>query len=115
MSDNKVTVPEDEQAKMMAQQAPARKWSVSVMGYNVPYWLILVVVIVVVVLLFKMNVGGVCDKVRLCSETRAKMSAASRLPVAAATGASVMSNSSSNSSDRSAAVRSELRRLFEQF
>ena len=110
MSDNNVMVSEDDQKKMMAQP-PAPKWSVRLMGRNIPYWLILVVVVVVVALLFKMNVGGLCDKVRLCSETRAKMSAASRLPVAA-TGASVMSNSSS---DRSAAVRSELRRLFEQF
>ena len=111
MSDNNVMVPEDEQKKMMAQ-APAPKWSVRLMGRNVPYWLILVVVVVVVALLFKMNVGGLCDKVRLCSETRARMSAAAKVPVAAATGASVLSTSSSA---RSAEVRDELRRLFEQF
>lgn len=117
MSDNNVMVSEDDRKKMMAVEEvkPAPKWSVKVMRYNIPYWLILVVVVAVVVVIFKMNVGGVCDKVRLCSESRARMSAVSKVPVVAATGASVLNTNTGTSSARSEEVRKELRRLFEQF
>jgi cytoskeletal protein RodZ len=99
---------EDEEDEKQQQ----KKWSVSVMGRDIPYWLIVVVVVLVVagVWWYMKNRKGKTDQYGLPTETRRSLDMASRTPAP-----SMGATDSSATSPSSAAVRQELRNLFEQF
>ena len=94
------------------QQQQQKKWSVSVMGYDIPYWLIVVVVVVVVAVVwwYMKNRKGKTDEVGFTTDTRRSLDIASRTPAL-----SMGATDTSATSPSSDAVRRELRNLFEQF